>query len=117
MINNDIRALVSDYIVLKPFFDDQELATYQNTVTELTAKICDLLPRKMEITYQTIPDYNRPLWLWHSGRKEPQIAIYQEVGTYFSVVNGFGTIEMDKSVSFESATHFMYINRLEEFTF
>ena len=117
MINTDIRALISDYIVLKPDFNDEEFAAYQNTVTELTAKIFDLLPRKIEITYQTIPDSNRPLWLWHSGRKAPQLAIYQEVGTYFSVVNGFGTIEMDKSVSFESATYFMYINRPEEFIF
>jgi hypothetical protein len=115
MIKKKIRAIVSDYIPLKPYANDADLNAYNNIVAELTVKICDLLPMKVEITYQSIPDCNRHLWLWHSGRKEPQIGIYEVAGTYFRVVKGSGTIGMDGSVSFESATHYMYISRPEEY--
>ena len=97
-------------------YNEEQSQEYYDKVYDIHSKIAALLPLKTAITPETIIRQNKPLWLWHKGRKEPVLANYRTdypSPLFWEIVDG-DYINNSNSIDRDRATHFMYINSPED---
>lgn len=109
-----VNSIIQQAIPLKEGFSDKDFDEYISSVDSTTSKIMSLFHHKTAIE-DMIPNPNKPLWLWHKGRKEPVLAVYRDHGTgYFYELAESDYIHSGNSIELSRATHFMYVNQPEE---
>ncbi|MEO6522219.1 MAG: hypothetical protein ABIN91_11110 [Mucilaginibacter sp.] len=114
-VQEKILQIIRDNIPLKDGFTDQEFDMYINQVDDTYEAIIALLPSKTTISQNSMPNPNTPLWLWHKGRKEPELAVYRDDVKCFYELYESDYINNGISIALECATHFMYVNKPEDY--
>ena len=97
-------------------FDEDNTETYYIVTDQVHSKIMELLPQKTAINPDTIIRPNFPLWLWHKGSKTPELVNFRTdypSPLFWPIVDG-DYINSSNSISFDRATHFMYVNDPED---
>lgn len=107
-INETILQIIQDALP----FEEEKANEYFSLVDDLHSKMLAVIPQKVKLTPETLPRPNTPLWLWHTGRNEPELAKYRADypnPCFWPIVDG-DYINYSNAIEIDKCTHYMYVN-------